>query len=134
MFSIIPHGVRVEASFFLERDVIGCRHSKTTGKTLREKFIVRQFARVNNGILVGDCAVLDTAETEHDLELKKEAEERKFHRMAKVHDFLVMWQGSQNLHAPQKESRSQNKQMTAVGYILDTQEIIKASWSNFQHD
>jgi len=29
---------------------------------------------------------------------------------------------------------TQNKQMTAVGYISDTEEIVKASWSNFQHD
>jgi len=45
-----------------------------------------------------------------------------------------MWQGSQNLCATQKESHAQNKQMTAVGYISDTEEIIKASWSVFQHD
>jgi hypothetical protein len=31
---------------------------------------------------------------DNDLEMKKEAEEWKLHRMAKVHDFLVMWQGS----------------------------------------
>jgi len=55
-------------------------------------------------------------------------------RMAKVHDFLEMWQGSQNLPATQKESRAQNKQMTAIEYISNTEEIIKASWSNFQHD
>jgi len=24
--------------------------------------------------------------------------------------------------------------MTAVGYILDTEELVKASWSLFQHD
>jgi hypothetical protein len=54
--------------------------------------------------------------------------------MAKVHDFLEMWQGSQNLGATQKESRAQNKQMTAVGYILDTEEIVTWSWSLFQHD
>jgi hypothetical protein len=24
--------------------------------------------------------------------------------------------------------------MTAVGYISDTEEIVKASWSNFHHD
>jgi len=72
--------------------------------------------------------------TEHDLEMKKEAEEMKLHRMAKVHDLLEMWQGSQNLRATQKKSRPQNKQMTAVGYISDTEEILKASWSLFQHD
>jgi len=54
--------------------------------------------------------------------------------MAKVHDILEMWQGSQNLRATQKESCAQNKQMTAVGYILDTDEIVNASWSLFQHD
>jgi len=65
--------------------------------------------------------------------MKKEAEERTLHRMAKVHDFLEMWQGSQHLHATQKKSRIQNKPTTAVGYILDTEEIVKASWSLFQH-
>jgi len=66
--------------------------------------------------------------------MKKEAEERKLHRMAKVHDVLEMWQGSQNLRATQKESRAQNKQITAIGYISDMEEIVKASWSLFQHD
>jgi len=37
IFSIIPHGVGVEASFSLGRDVIGWRQSNTTGKTIREK-------------------------------------------------------------------------------------------------
>jgi len=66
--------------------------------------------------------------------MKKEVEERKLHRMAKVHNFLEMWQGSQNLRATQKESRAHNNQITAVGYISDTEEIVKASWSLFQHD
>jgi hypothetical protein len=68
------------------------------------------------------------------MEMKREAEEKKLHQMAKVHDFLEMWQGSQTPRATQKESRAQNKQMTAVGYISDTEEIVKASWSNFHHD
>jgi len=134
IFSIIPHGVGVEASFSLGRDVIGGRQSKTTGETLREKVIVRQFARANNGILAGTDPELDTTNTENQSQMKKEVEERKLHRMAKVHNFLEMWQCSQNLRATQKESRAQNKQMTAVGYISDTEEIVKASWSLFQHD
>jgi hypothetical protein len=84
--------------------------------------------------LAGDNPVLDTTEAENDIVLKREAEERKLHRMAKVHDFLEMWQGSQNLRATQRESRAQNKQMTAVGYISDTEEIVNTSWTNFQHD
>jgi len=134
IFSIIPHGVGVEASFSFGRDVIGWRQSKTTGETLREKVVVRQFARANNRILASTYPELDNANTENNSEMKKEAEERKLHRMAKVHDFLEMWQGSQNLRATQKESRARNKQMTAIGYISDTEEIFKASWSFFQHD
>jgi len=51
-----------------------------------------------------------------------------------VHEFLEMWQGSHNLRAIQKESCTQNKQMPAVRYISDTEEIVQASWSNFQLD
>jgi len=133
IFSFIPHGVGVEASFSPGRDVIGWRQSKTTGETLREKVIVRQFAWGNNGILSGTDMEWDTMNTENDSEMKKEAEERKLHRMAKVHDLLEMWQGSQNLRATKKESRAQNKQMTAVGYIWDMEEIVKSSWLIFQH-
>jgi len=134
IFSIIPHGVGVEASISLGRDVIGCMQSKTTGETLLEKVVVRQFAQANNRILAGADPELDTMNTENDSEMKKEVEETTLHRMAKVHNFLEMWQGSNNLCATQKESRAQNKQMTAVGYILDTEEIVKTSWSLFQHD
>jgi len=84
--------------------------------------------------LAGTDPELDTTNPENNSEMKNEADESKLHRMAKVHDFLEMWQGSQNLRAMQQQSRAQNKQMTAVGYISDTEEIIKASWSLFQHD
>jgi len=124
----------VEASFSLGQDVIGWRQSKTTGETLREEVVVRQFAWANSRLLAGDDPVLDPDSTDNDMEMKREAEEKKLHRMAKVHNFLEMWQGSQTLRATQKESRAQNKQMTAVGYISDTEEIIKSSWSNFHHD
>jgi len=72
--------------------------------------------------------------TENNSELKKETEEWILHRIAKVHNFLDMWQGSQNLRATQKESRDQVKPMTAVAYISDTKEIVKASWSLFEYD
>ena len=99
IFSIIPHGVGKKASFFVGRDVIGWRHLKTTGETRREKVIVRQFAQANNVILAGTDQELDTTDTEHHSEMKKEAEEWKLHSMAEVHDLLEMWQGSQNLCA-----------------------------------
>jgi len=135
IFSIIPlHGVGVEASLSLWRDVIGMRQSKTTQETLHKIVVVRHFAQANYGILAGDDLALNTMNHENDLQMKREAEERKFHRMAKVHDFLEMWQGSQNLHATQKESCAQKKHMTAAGYISDAEEIVKASQSNFEHD
>jgi len=134
IFSIIPHGVIVEASYSLGRDSIGWRESEMTGESVLKKVVVRQFAGANNGILVGDWAALDTADTANYLELKKEAEARKLHTTAKVHKFLKMWQCSQNLRATQKKSLSPIKQITAVRYISDTKETIKASWSNFQHD
>jgi len=97
IISMIPHGVRVEARFSLGRDVIGWRQSNTTGETLLQNVIVRQFAQANSGILAGTDLSLDTTNTENNSEMKKEAEERKLHRMAKVHNCLEMWQGSQTL-------------------------------------
>ena len=119
IFSIIPHSVGVEASFSLARDVIGWKQSKTTVETLRKKVVVRQGARPNTGILAGDKSESDTTNTENDSERMNEAEERTLHRMAKVNDFLEMWQVSQNVQATQKKSRAQNEQMTATGYISD---------------
>jgi len=54
--------------------------------------------------------------------------------MAKVHDFLEMWHGNQDLHATLKECHTQNKQMTAMGYISDMEEILKALLWISQHD
>jgi len=134
IFSIIPHGVEVEACLSLGRDVIRWRQSKTTVETLREKVVVRHFVQTRNRLLASHDPVLDSSSTEYDMELMREAEEETLHGMAKVHDSLEMWHGSQNLQATQKECHPQNEQMTAIGYISDTEEIVKASWSNFQHD
>jgi hypothetical protein len=109
IFSIIPHGVGVEARFALGQDVIGWRQSKPTGETFREKVVVRQFARANNRILSGADPELDTTNPENDSEIKKEVEDRTLHQMAKVHSFLEVWQGSRNLRATQKESHTHNK-------------------------
>jgi len=70
---------------------------------------------------------LDTTNTEIYLEMKSEVEERQLHRIAQVHNFVEMWQGSKNLLATQKESCTQIKQMTAVGYISEMEGIITAS-------
>jgi len=65
--------------------------------------------------------------------MTKEAKERKMHTMGTVHDYLAMWQCSQNVHGTQKESNNQNKPMTAVGKIADMEEIFRSSWSLVWH-
>jgi hypothetical protein len=52
--------------------------------------------------------------------------------MAKVSDIVEMWQGSQYLCAIQKDTCTENKQMTATGYIAGIEEIINKTWSLFQ--
>jgi len=84
--------------------------------------------------MVSHNPALYTTNTENDSRMKTQAEKRNVHRMAKVHNCLEMWQCSQYLHATQKECRTQNNQMTAIGYISDNEEIVNASWSNFQQD
>jgi hypothetical protein len=107
---------------------------KPQARPFAEKVVVRQFARANNGMLADTDPALDNTNTENVSEMKKEVEESTLHRTAKVHDFLEMWQGSQNLRAMQKESHAQNMQITTVGYISDTEEVAIVSWSVFQHD
>jgi hypothetical protein len=133
VFSVMPHGVGVEASFSLGRDVIGWRQGKTSGTTLRDKVVVRQYARASSGVLAGSSTAPDIPE-EIDTALKQEKEDQKLHRMAKVHDFLEVWVASRKLRDGQKESRRQNPQMTAAGYISDTEEQEGADWSDFEDD
>ena len=49
-----------------------------------------QFARANKGKLAGHYSVLNTNDTENDLELKKEMQETKLHRISKVHNIVEM--------------------------------------------
>jgi len=54
--------------------------------------------------------------------------------MAKVHNIFEMWQDSQNPPATEKGSGAHNKQVTAVGYVYDTDEIVKELSSVIRHD
>jgi hypothetical protein len=79
IFSILPHGVRVEASFLIARDVICWRQSKSSGEMLGEEVVLKQFSIAYNRILVHDYTALDSIETELKLALKRDAETRKLH-------------------------------------------------------
>jgi hypothetical protein len=98
-FFILPllHStIGVEARFSLWRDVIDWRQTKTRGESRHNNVVVTQFAQADNGLLAGNDPVLDTQNTDNDLEMKRKADQMKSHTMAKVHDWLKMWQGSQN--------------------------------------
>ena len=124
----------MEASFSLGWDVIGWRQSVTTGETLRKKGVERKFTPGNDGILAGDNLAVNSKNTENNSEMKNKVDEIILHRMAKVHNILERWQGSQHLRATQNDSPAQNMEMTAVGYISDMEEIVKASWSLLHPD
>jgi len=134
IFSIIPHGVRVEASSSVGRDVFRWMQSTTTGETVRKRFVVRQFAWANTGLQASDDSELDSTRADNEMEMKREAKQKKLHPIPKVHDFVEIRQESQIQRATQKKSRAKHKQMPAVGYISDAEEIVKVSWSLFQHD
>jgi hypothetical protein len=74
----------VEARFSLWRNVVGWRHSKTTGAKLRKKVIVWQFAQANNRMLAGDNTVSDTTNAENDSDLKKKAEAMKLPQLRRL--------------------------------------------------
>jgi hypothetical protein len=90
IFSIIAHGVGVQASVSLGRDRIGRRQSQTTREILREHGIVRQFAGANNGLLAGDDHAIGTRITDNNSEIKGEVEKKMLDRFAKVHKILDM--------------------------------------------
>ena len=75
IFSIIPHGVRVESSTSLVRDIFGCRESKTTAETLWKKVIVRQFGRANDRILAGEDPAVVMTYIANELERKRGVED-----------------------------------------------------------
>jgi hypothetical protein len=116
--SVTPHGVGAEASFSRVRDDIVWRYCAASIMM----------------ILAGDNPVLDTTNTQNNSEMKSDVEEGTLHQMAKVHEILEMWQGSQNLCATQKDTYTQSKEMTAIGCNSHMEEIVKAFWSFFQHD
>jgi hypothetical protein len=53
-------------------------------------------------MLAGDDPSLNTTNTESNLEMEKDVEEWILQKMAKVHNVLVLGQGSQSLCAMQK--------------------------------
>jgi hypothetical protein len=96
--------------------------------------VVSQFARSNAGLLAGDIPITHPLDPHNDAEIMLEDQENRLHRMAKVHNFLEIWQGSENLHSTQKAACVQHLQMTAMGYISDVEETVKSCRSAFQYN
>ena len=126
IFSVIPHGVGVESSFSLGRDLIGWRQSSTNGETLRRKVIVRQYARSNPGLLP---RVNDHHRDAAGIEKKEQKEEdRKLMKLAGIRDHV-------NFKRCRKDRRrakeSLTKKNSLFGYISDTAEMEPAGWELF---
>jgi len=95
---------------------------------------VRKFAQANNRIFEGDDQALDMTNKDNNSETKKEVLESQVPRMVKAHDILEILYCSPKQHATQKESYTQHKVMSVVGYIPYLEEMLEVSWSLFQHD
>jgi hypothetical protein len=111
----------------------GGRSQKSNGETLHDKVILRVFAKSHDGIFAGADPDLNTTNTENNTEMKNDTEESLFHRIAKVHHILEMWQSSQKICVTQKNSHAQNNNMTAVAYLSHMEEVLKESWSLVLH-
>jgi len=88
IFSIIPYGVGVEASFSLGRDVINRRQSPTTGETHRENIVVWQFAQANDRILASTDLELDTTTQKTTRKWSKRRRKRNFIQWRR---FMTFW-------------------------------------------
>jgi hypothetical protein len=99
----------VETTLFLAQDVISYRQSITAGDTRCKEVIARRSHQVTNGLLAGDDSELNMTNTDNDLEIQREVEQKILHRMAKVHDVMEMQQGSKNVCTAWIESRGRNK-------------------------
>jgi hypothetical protein len=115
---MIPHSVGADATISRGQDVIVWRHCAASIKR----------------IMGGDNPVSDTTVTQINSEMKSDVVKRIWHLMTKVHDISEISQGSRNLRATQKDTCTQSQQMTAVGYNLHMEGIVKAFWSFFQHN
>ena len=132
IFSVMPHGVGVEASFSLGRDVISWRQSRTTGVTLQQKVVVRQWARSNNGILPEDIANQLLPSSSDDEQRKRE--DQRLDRLATLRDFLLFKKESDNLRSMQKKLKGKDVSVSGLGYISDQDDGREEDWHQFAHD
>ena len=127
IFSVIPHGVGVEASLSLGRDVVGWRQCRTSGDTLQKKVIVRQFARSNPGIVAGAGASLENDAAAGQNEQKEE--DKKLLQLAGI-------AGHIHFRRVRKERKKAKQQWTnkesEFTYISDTEEISGSGWGAFK--
>jgi hypothetical protein len=132
IFSVMPHGVGVEASFSLGRDVMSWRQSRTKGETLQQKVVVRQWARSNDGFLPDEIRTSVDGESLDDERGKKEDE--KLNQLASVRDFLIFKKESDNLRKMQKKLKGKDVAVSGMGYISDEDDGKEEHGSGIDHD
>ena len=132
IFSVMPHGVGVEASFSLGRDVISWRQSRTKAATLQQKVVVRQWARSNDGFLPDE--VKKSLEGDNDEDERQKKEDERLNQLASMRDFLMFKKESQNRRSMQKKLKGKDVAVSGLGYISDEDDGWDEKWSSFDHD
>lgn len=132
IFSVMPHGVGVEASFSLGRDVISWRQSRTNGITLQHKVVVRQWARSNNGLLPEE--VSRSMKTDINTDEQQRREDKQLNQLASMKDFLSFKRQSDNMRSMQRELKGRDVSISGLGYISDEADGGVEEWSGFNQD
>jgi len=87
LFSNTYHAGGQEDRVSVVPDLFGWRQSTSTGETLHDNVNVRLFPEVSYEMLTPDYPPWDTKNTENELEMKLEPDERILHRRANFHCF-----------------------------------------------
>jgi len=93
ILSIIPHGVVLEASVSLGPDIMSWRHTKSNGAIFRDTVIATKLDSAIETRFAGDSTVCEAGQPQNDFEFKREGEETKLNKIARVEDVLEMWSG-----------------------------------------
>jgi len=134
IISIIPHGVRFEAGFDLPRDVLSWRQSKTSGKTLEEKVFIRQFAQVNNKIFRGRLRSISYHADAEWIGIEERCGGKKIEQNGQGPWLFGDVAGQPKPMCHTKGISRPKQANDSHKYISDTEQIIKASRSNFLHE
>jgi hypothetical protein len=127
VFSLIPHGVGIEVSFSLGRDMMSWHQTTMTSQTRTKCIIMRQFYCFNNEMLAMYDKLLD-------IQPVPTEEKAKLKTLANMADFRHF----EESRAKRNEVRCQLWDSATgnddPGFISDRMEAQVKTWGHFKHD